>query len=728
MFERRVKVLLTILLVALIGVAVRLIDLQIIHADEYREQAANALLLAPRSLPFVRGSILDRSGVLLASDEPSWDIKIDYGILAEDDQYFAARVSRFKKSGRYGADLDDDAVADAFRHEVGEMWRRLAYFSGDGVADLQQRAAGIRDRVTRVREAVAGRRGFDAPVAEERMAHTIVDGLDDQHQIVARAEFESYPWLKIEAVTKRRYQPAECMAHILGQLGPVDAEQILNDPYADDDLRSYRGDERFGVSGVELAAEDLLRGSRGRFRKDRRDQVLEDVKPQAGRDVHLTVRLDLQQRLYELMASSLPALPYSSGASVVVLDVPTREVLALVSYPGYDPNRFRDPDLYNRLRSDAVRMPLRFRAVANRYPPGSIVKPLTCLAGLSSGAITLDSRIECSGYLFPDNPDAGASKCWQVSGTSMRKAHGPINVVQAIEGSCNIFMYTVGSRVGVDALTNFFHIIGFGRRSGMGLREEVEGINPTPSWLNEMQGRAVRPADARLFAIGQGEVAATPLQVANLMATYAAGTCRPVQLILERDDHPIWELPISPSWWRAIREGLYKVVNSPDGTAYKYARLVNDRYALCGKTGSATAQARPISYRVAYTDEQGRDESVIVPAGSRREARESFAARHPGAKFEAGDVTVHSRFPDRPPAEGGRHSHAWFAGYLHRLNASGAPAYDALPRTAFAVLVEYGGSGGRTSGPIARQVAEIIIETLGDDLDPHVATVPAGPD
>ncbi len=738
MFERRVKIVLLILLGCAIVVFARLIDLQVIHADEYRQHAADALLLQPRTLPFVRGRILDRTGRLLVSDEPTWDVKIDYGVLADDPTYLAARAGQFRESGRYGAGLEGDAVADALRAEIDHTWLELSRFTGRSEADLQQTAFEVCERIDRVRQTVARRRGFDAPIAEERMAHTIAGGLDDQRQIDARAAFGRYPWVTVEAATHRRYHQAECLAHVLGQVGPVDAEQMENDPWGDDDLRCYRGDELAGVSGVEHAAEDLLRGWRGQLHRDRQGRTLEDVKPQPGRDVHLTIRYDLQERLYELLAAALPKLPYSPGGTVVVLDVPSRDILALVSYPAYDPNHFREPDTYARLRADAVHMPLRFRALANRYPPGSVIKPLTCLAGLSSGAITLDTRIDCTGYLYPDRPEMSGTRCWQISGTDQRMAHGSVNVVEAIEGSCNVFMYTVGVRVGVDGLTSFFDIVGFGRSSGTQLREENRGINPTPAWLQSELGASASESLARQYSIGQGEVAATPLQVANVMATYAAGAYRPVRLVRERDDAPTWELPLTPAHGRAIREGLFRVVNSPEGTAYKYARLSHPSYAVAGKTGSATAEPRPVAFEVPYRTETGSQTVAIIPAGSRREAIEEFQRLHPKHEprtsvraddfsFDPANVRMHAEWPPIPPPEGGEHAHAWFAGYLQRIDSAGQPLLDVQPRIAFAVLVEYGGSGGRTSGPIARQVAEIIIQALGDDLDPDAAVATLGP-
>ena len=720
MFEHRTRVVLLIVLIALAVIVVRLIDLQVLRADVYREQAARALLLERRELPFVRGRILDRTGRVLASDEPSWDVKVDYGVLAMKPGYLDARASRFHRKGRHGQGLDQAAVETALRREIAEMWRRLARFSGEPEDKLQARAAKICDRIRRIRQETARQNGFDQPVREEGWPHPIVRHLDDQEQIAARREFAAYPWVRIEAANHRLYYQGECLAHVLGRTGAVDARQVENDPYADDPLRKYLGDESVGLSGVERAAEDTLRGSRGLFREDRRGRVIKDVAPQNGRDVRLTVRYDLQSRLYDLLGSETPRLPYSTGGSIVVLDVASREVLALVSYPAYDPNRFGE--IYHDLRRDTVNMPLRFRAVANRYPPGSIVKPLTCLAGLSSGAIDLNTHMTCNGYLFPDNPGAGASKCWPVAGTGLRKVHGSINVVEALEGSCNVFMYQVGMAVGVDRLCNFFDTVRFGRRSGIGLPEETRGTNPTPSWLSQVRGRAVVPADGRLFAIGQGEVEVTPVQAANLMATYAAGVYRPLRLIRDRGDSDAeWQLPVSAEHWLAIHKGLYAVVNSPVGTAFKYARFQDDRYALCGKTGTATTHQRPTAFRIPYQDEAGNETFTILPAGDRKQAIADFERLYPKAKFDRRQARIAERWPPLPPAEGGRHAHSWFAAYFQRIDSAGRPMFEVTPRVAFVVLVEFGGSGGRTSGPIARRVARIILDTLGDDLDPDFA-------
>ena len=734
MFRRRLKVLLAMLGVALLAIIARLGQLQIVQADYYRREAERSVLTKPTSLPFVRGRILDRTGKLLVSDVPCWDLCVDFGIIAadvgDDPSAMKRHVASWRRAGRYPQAKTDEDFEAAFRGELSAMWREMAPFVSDVDpvgADLRNAAREIYDNVVRIRQAVAEWRGFDAPVAEETLAHAVVTGLDADQQIAAREVFTACPWVQVRPSSTRLFaDDAAPLAHVLGRLGWVDAAHIAADPDADDPFARYLPSERVGISGIESAAEHLLRGRRGQTARDHDGNLIAQdcVEAENGQDATLTIHAGLQRRLYGLLREAVSSTPNSSGGAIVVLDVPTREVLALVSYPSYDPNRFGE--LYPTLRDQTDRLPLRFRAVANQYAPGSLVKPLVCMAALMNGRISLDTREECIGYLLPDHPDRW--RCWQIHGTDQRKAHGNVNVVEALIGSCNVFMYHVGERLGVDGLCSAFDMGGIGRHTGTGLPEEVEGINPTPSWLMTHKGIRPTPGTARLFAIGQGEVAVTPLQAANLMATLASARYRPVTLVKNKTATPEWILPVTREHWDAIRRGIYGVVNDPEGTAYKYARFEHDRYALCGKTGSATAQAWPTSYRVPYLDARGVKAAATVPAGSKREAVERFSREHPSVTFDPDQVEVATRWPPAPHAAEDEYAHAWFGGFLQEIDGSGQPVWSRTPRIAFTVLIEFGGSGGRTSGPLAKKVAEELLNVLGLDLnadaDPTADTGP----
>jgi penicillin-binding protein 2 len=705
-----------------------LVDLQVVHAAYYKEEAHNRLLLPARALPFVRGRILDRRGVVLVSEEPSWDVMIDYGLLAGDEKHMGRLVRELRRSGRYGQGRSADGVRRALEAELDQTWSDLAAFAGEPTEAVRERGRDICERVQRIRESVRTRRGFDAAVREERMKHAILSGLDDQEQVQARITLvRKYPWLSVADSTHREYHDALALSHILGRVGPVDAEDIRNDPRADDSDGKYLPNEVTGKTGVECAAESLLRGRRGRIRMNLAGRVLESEPPASGLDVKLTIRADLQRRLYDAFGEYLttadnPELIDSTGGAVVVLDIPAREVLAMVSYPSYDPGRFVED--YDSLRADTLHMPLRFRAVANQYAPGSIAKPLACLAGLITGRIGLETRFNCTGYRFPGIPNKW--RCWRVSGSSARKAHGLVNVVEAIEGSCNVFMYHVGEEVGTEALTEIFDRFGLGCTTGIGLPEEATGVNPTPEWLLRRGGR-VSVGTGRNLSIGQGEVLVTPLQAANLFAEYASGIRRPVTLVRGlRDGISDEPLPGSTSHWQAVREGLFRVVNRVGGTAYRYARYEGPGFRICGKTGSATTPVRPLSYHVRYVDEQGHAAETIVPAGSRKQAVDDFKRSHPNAIVDLKDVVKYEWWP---PDDEKSYSHAWFGGYLQAVDEDGEPRWDVEPRIAFVVLVEYGGSGSHSSGPFAKSMVPLLRQVLGPDLDPDGVPDPpvAGP-
>ncbi|GJM26077.1 MAG: hypothetical protein DHS20C16_24920 [Phycisphaerae bacterium] len=720
MFEQRLKILLAMMGFALAILVVRLIDMQIVHARMYEEQADKALLLRPKIIPTVRGRVLDRTGKLLVSDEPCWDIKADYGILSGDESYHDAMVRRLKRNNYYGKNLSKEEVARRFDSDIDRTWFDLSSFFENGMEELQEKADTICARVIAIKEDVSRRLEFPALVREERMAHAVLKGLTDQQQVAARDILSKYPWVKVEDSNKRVYWAGAPFAHILGRIVPVTAEHMNSDVYADDRLRSLRGTDRVGGAGVEYSMEVQLRGTRGEFKENRAGDDLGSVAPVPGQDVHLTIHSKLQTRLYEMFGKQFETLPYSVSGSIVVLDVRTRECLAMVSYPSYDPKFFRSE--YNALRDDTKRNPLAFRAVARHYAPGSIVKPLVCLAGLIDGQITLDSTFTCQGALFPSKPDSW--RCWAAAGSSVRKHHGAVTASEAIKYSCNIFMYNTGQLLGANTLTNYFDMFGLGKLSGTGLREEVRGINPTPGFMDSI-GRALTPGSPRQFAIGQAEVAVTPVQAANLMASYATGKFRHVSLVRGESDPPVWELPGDSAYWRAIRNGMFGVVNDSDGTAYTQARIpIETGYVLIGKTGSAEALPAPVSYEIPYEDLDGSQHVEIVYANTKRDAITFFLDKHKDATFDPRAIDVAQRWPATLAEHGRKHSHAWFVAYMQKADANGQARWDQDPSIAFAVMVEFGGSGGRVSGAISQKVADVLLDVLGPDLDPdYSATV-----
>ncbi len=769
MFEERLRIVLIVLVTCWLIVVLRLFQLQVVQADYYQQRAQQRLVKSSKPLEPIRGRILDRLGGVLASDEPAWAISLHYRILTSDPDYHqqlateltgnadflqrhARRILRARPISNPDHRLVDDLAGDLERgidgawvkDEIEGLWQFLAQlFGGETVDDLSRRA----DEITRVfarwkadhvkRHHLSEAQARKPQIREENQCHAIIAGLNHQQRLYAqRLLRQRYGWLvdlgavEITDSSRRVYHHAECLAHVVGRLRQVTPADI------DPDVRRLRDTPESGVhrdggyterdligeSGVERMCEQRLRGERGSLTIYRDDRPPRRIDAVMGRDVELTVDYDLQLEVYRLLGDSVAELPEVPGGSVVVLDIPTRQVLALVSYPAFDPNQYRRR--YPELSRDVRSFPLHFRAVYRQYEPGSIMKPLTVLAAHSAGLINEQTIHECRGRLFPDSP-AARFRCWIPARGNQPIHHGLINSEQAIKGSCNVFCFWLGDlfrqsggsrAMGVQQMCEWMVIFGIGRSTGIGLREEKRGIRPTPSYLQSIKGRAVHISDARNYSIGQGEIQVTPIQAANLVAIYASGVYRPVSLLKDQNRRPV-KLPIEDSVWRIIRRGMYQVVNESGGTARLSARLDHPQYALCGKSGSAQTSRWITQYRVDYQDGD-QQKSVIIQANNASFARSEFTRLYPELKQRIVDLTPAGYWPTHA-ADGREHSHAWFVAFIQPKGPSGLPDWNAQPRVAIAVLLEFGGSGGRTSGPLCRDVAELIINQFPQYVDPQ---------
>jgi len=417
------------------------------------------------------------------------------------------------------------------------------------------------------------------------------------------------------------------------------------------------------------------------------------------------------------------------GAAVVI-DIKSGEVRALASYPAFDPNTL-DED-YSRLVSDELDRPLFNRATMNQLEPGSTIKVVIGLSAITSGLIDVHQGIECTGYLVL--PVRGAphkyreGRCWVASKFEKQLAsvaHHPIPSASphvgrfgnpdgflafgdALERSCNVYFETLGDRMGIDGLSDWMDRFGLGRPTGLGIAE-ASGRLPRgfkgPSYLRRMT--------SWFSAIGQGEVAATPIQMANVAATVARGGVWVRPRLLPADTIAVGinqskkvgldrsnpgpdrvDLNLAPEALAEARAGMTRVVDSHAGTGrvlnhidppggYKDDRVMN--VTLAGKTGTAQAAKFSIPMRNEHgepiKDDQGRVKRAFL---------QPWTPAHPTS----------TPWYRGSGADGTSLAHAWFIGF--------APADN--PQIAFCVLVEYGGSGGTAAGPIARDVLEACIE------------------
>lgn len=706
MFQKRLTWFWVFLSVMTLVIIARLAQIQIAEAAHYQALAERILTRRPEYVPARRGAIRDRQGAVLVRDEPGYNVSVHYGALALREDYLLQAARALRERGDYAADARLRDIAVQLPSQIESMWDRLAALTGLPRAELAQWADRVRARVSRWRAAA------QQPVREEYQLLPVVENVPHEIALAIALELEEYPWLRVVPGSRRVAVDADAAVHLLGRLGAAGPERIAADPLRGDELGGLRPGDLCGTSGIEYVGEVALRGRRGRIILDYGWRERERTDPVAGHDVHLTIDMELQRHVLALLEQAVNDLrpEVRAGAAAVVLDVATREVLALASYPVYEYERFNDE--YDRLRADARHLPLNFRAVQAQYAPGSVCKAITLIGGLSEGVITPQTHFHCTGYLLPNQPDR--FRCWIYNlnpGITHDMTDNPAGQdgESAVRNSCNIYFFRVGERLGPERLCEWFGRFGLGRTQGTGLIEETEGIVPTEAWLSDPRRPAPRRhqnADAWNYAIGQGEVTITPLQAANVAATIASGYWAPVRLAYDDTGHAFGAPPAPPQSFdeahlQVLRRGMWRVVNEPGGTAHRWAPLASRDYELCGKTGSAQTVQRVINWRFTCQWPDGRREEVV--AASKPEALALFDDPKP----EIVARQANERFPallegETVPA------HAWFIGFTQPTSTPRGQRPTGRVY-AISVVVEFGGSGGAVAGPVVKAIAEYLV-------------------
>jgi penicillin-binding protein 2 len=545
--------------VGLVGLAAQLWRLQVLFGAGYRDQADNNRFRLTRVEP-PRGVIYDRGGQPVARNRPT------YGI------------------GIVPADLPKDPEP---------VFRRLARVLGTTPQEVAATFASRRQPTDDPFQPLVLRSGVEAELA---------------YRVEERAAELPGVALVIEPV--REYVDGDLLSHVTGYVARIDADEHAR--LEGDVERDYTPNDFVGKMGVELVREAELRGAPGQKRAEvdsagRELRVLGVDRPRPGQNVVLTVDLPLQREITRLLQEQLPR---AEAASAVALDPRDGQVLALVHLPAFDNNLFArgagDDELKTLLEDD--RSPLVNGAIAAAHPPGSIFKIVTAVAALSSGVVGPTAKLECSGALLYPNRLApgGATRfpCWTV--------HGQQDCATALANSCNTFFYQLGggdprgewNGVGIDELAQWARQFGFGRPTGIELPNEVEGLMPDQLWKRRQFKEDWYKGDTFNVSIGQGYVTATPIQVANLIATIANGgrVYRP-QVVLKTTDEsgrPTRELrpdlqrdlKLDPERLAVVQRGLrfgMGIGRTDNGTSYIGTSWDSDLrdVAIAGKTGTA---------------------------------------------------------------------------------------------------------------------------------------------
>lgn len=474
---------------------------------------------------------------------------------------------------------------------------------------------------------------------------TVRDGLSWEEVSRVAVRSPDLPGVILDSGLLRDYPQGEVLAHILGYLGPPNEREQA----ADSDPLLTLPDFRIGKNGVEQSYDHQLRGRSGLSKVEvnavgREIRELDRDVGDAGQDLQLSLDLDLQRYCFERLSGEL-------AASAVVIEVATGAVLALASVPSYEPSAFLNGlsrRLWNEWR-DNPRTPLVNKCIRGQYPPGSTFKMITALAALEAGAIGPSTRISCPGYM-----SLGSARfhCWREHG------HGAVNVVEALEQSCDVFFYEAARRVGVDAVSAMGRRFGLGGVLGLDLPGELPGLMPTRDWKRARFKQQWHKGETLVNGIGQGYVLATPLQLAVMTARLANGGRAVTPWFAASGAAPPAPpaIGVGKANLELVVRGMHEVIHGKRGTA-RAATLGIDGVEMAGKTG--TSQVKRISK----------------------------ADRATGA---------HKR-KDRPWKD---RDHALFVCF----------APYASPRYAISVIVEHGEGGSTTASPIARDIMRRCLE------------------
>ena len=584
--DRRVWFLTGLMLLAVLGLLARFVHLQLLEHGTYAARAENNRVRL-RAIAPNRGLILDRNGRVLAENRPAYRLVM-----------VPERVE------------DIPAVLDQIDARVGLSPAEREQF---------QRAR-LRNRPFQ--------------------AITIKGNLDEVQVATLALDRHRFDGLEIEPYLIRHYPHGEALSHALGYVARLDESDLKRL-----DADQYRASTHTGKSGIERYYESMLHGQSGVERVETNAQgrmvrVLERTDPVPGRDLRLSLDLDLQ-------LAAIDALGQHPGA-VVALDIETGGVLALVSKPGFDPNRFVTGISQKRYSAllESPHRPLFNRFLAGGYEPGSTVKPFIALAGLASGRITPDTRLFSSGaYRLPGH--SREYRDWREGG------HGWVDLESAIEQSVNAYFYDLANNLGIDRISRELALFGFGQPTGIDLPGEYDGVLPSRSWKRRTLNEAWFPGETVITGIGQGFIVVTPLQLAYATATLAGrGQAAPPRIVefeprARRVKHDV-------EHWNAVFEGMHAVVHGRRGTARAIARDIP--VEIGGKTGTSQVFGRP--------DEEFEIEPEELP---------------------------------------------WFL-RNHALFVAFAPFDD--PRIALAVVAEHGGGGSSVAAPVAAEVLESAMRVL----------------
>ena len=561
----RFKIILYLLVVILIVIILRLYFMQIMSGELYAEMASEGIT-REKTVAAPRGNIYDRNGKLIVKSVPVTAVAAEPHIVLENED-------------------EMEALSDCLNMSYQDIKEKLE-----------------KSNVSYINRVI------------------LKQDIDTSVIIYLAENSNKFPGVEIIDVYLRGYNFDSLASHLLGYTVEIDEDRLRSKKYEE----GYEGGDQIGITGLEEAYESILKGKKGRIVYEVNPlgmpvDILKETSPTRGNDLYLTIDIDLQRVVEEILYRSIEEVRQKKdkdtdecyrvpGGAVVVLDPKTGEVLAMVSYPTFNPELFvggiSQTD-WDNLNDSESHGPLHNRAIMS-FPPGSAFKIVTAYGGLAEDIVNEGRKVNCTGTWLGLGEDF-PKYCW--------KSHGSLNIEGAIKESCNYFFYQVGYKLFMklnnaeELLQKYARIFGFGSETGIDIPYEDKGLVGDKEWKKDyFKGQpgysAWFPGDTVNMAIGQGDLQVTPLQMAQAFSILTnrgieyspyivkdirdtEGNLFPGSLGEEYKD-----LKLNEYFIEIIEDGLVQVVG-PGGTAAgAFRNFPLDRIPVAGKTGTAEIEGR----------------------------------------------------------------------------------------------------------------------------------------
>ena len=624
---------------------IQLFNLQILNGEEFRKQS-NTRLTRETVLKSARGNILDRTGKKLVSNYMSFDLEL-YKTKADNNvlnDTILRIVNVLEKNGdSYNDNLPIKVNPIEFNTndvEYINKWKSKNKIDENATAqeifeDFKKKYEINYENEQDVRKVMAVRYEISQNGYSSTKGIKIASKLSRESVMEFSESNEEFAGANIVTEPRISYTSGNLASHILGTIGKITAEELSGkeDTYDRNDL--------IGKTGIQYVFEDLLKGKNGikQIDMDIDGTITGEYIEQeavAGSDIVLTIDSKMQKIAEEALKNNI--IKISTGGfyarsdadagAVVVTNVKTGEILAMASYPDYEPQLFVDGISNEKYKEYTDVSALYNRAISGTYAPGSIFKMVTAVAGLETGVINTQTTINDTGvYPYAHNP-----VCWFF--TEYGRGHGLLNVSGAIKHSCNYFFYEVGNRIGIETLAKYAKYFGLGKKTGVELPSESAGVVANRD-IADKEGREWYLGETLSAAIGQSYNNFTPIQMAKYVSMLANGgkklditlvktiinsdgtqmskeeieryVNKKLKLLNEDEDE---DLNISPENLKAILEGMKGVTSESGGTAYSTFSKFN--FNIAGKTGTAQVGNKTNGWFVGFGPYEDPEIAIVV--------------------------------------------------------------------------------------------------------------------